>query len=142
MRFRIPLLASIAVGGVLLSACSSGHSAAPTNAACTSPTNGAVTVVARNVQFQQRCVTDVAGQKLTVTLDNQDSGTPHDWVLEGAGGTVKTKLVSGPKKAEVVVPALKPGNYTYVCSIHSNMSGTLKVSAAGVSPGATLPGGG
>jgi plastocyanin len=134
----VPVLAlATAVG---LSACGSDRAAPPVSAACTSPTNGAVVVVAKNLQFQQRCLEVTAGQSFKLRFDNKDSGTPHDWVLKGAGDDIGTDLVSGPKTTEITVPALKAGSYTFVCTVHPNMSGTVKVAAASGTV-STLPAG-
>lgn len=134
----IAILASAVIG---LAACgSSGSSGGSKSADCTSSSGGRVTVVAKDLQFSQRCIAAPAGQALTVTFKNDDSGTPHDWVLKGAGGKIGSKLINGGETATVKVPPLKPGDYTYVCTVHANMSGTLKVGSAS-SGGTTLPGG-
>ena len=37
------------------------------------------------------------------------------------------KIVTGPIVEIYDVPALAAGSYTYVCSVHANMTGTLTV---------------
>ena len=46
--------------------------------------------------------------------------------VEWQGTThVKGDLVTGPKMVDYAVPALAAGTYTFTCSIHPNMTGTL-----------------
>ena len=37
----------------------------------------------------------------------------------------KGEIVTGPKVIVYDVPALPAGSYTFVCSVHPNMTGTL-----------------
>ena len=39
----------------------------------------------------------------------------------------KGELVTGPKAVDYAIPALPAGTYTFNCSIHPNMTGTLTV---------------
>lgn len=141
---RVGVLAVVVVSAMAVAAgCgssgSSGSSGAKSQSgACTAVAGGKVTVDAKNLQFTQRCLTVASGEPFTVTFDNKDSGTPHDWVLKGAGSKVGTDVITGGHTATAKVPALKPGSYTFVCTIHPNMSGTLKV-GAGATTGSSLP---
>ncbi len=102
------------------------ESAAPRDVKCHTAAGGQITVRAANVQFTKRCIVAPAGKPLKVTFVNADAGTPHDWVLKGAG-KVGTSLITGGRTASVTVPPLTPGEYTYVCSVHPNMVGVLKI---------------
>ena len=55
---------------------------------------------------------------------------PHDVAIRDAGGAevFKTPIVTGPDVAVFDVPALDAGAYTFVCTIHPNMTGTLTAS--------------
>jgi plastocyanin len=133
-------LVAVLVIGLGVAGCGSGSSSKPKSQGCVAVAAGKVTVDAKNLAFSQSCITAPANTPLAVTFANKDSGTPHDWVLKGTGQKVGSPLITGGKDATVKVPALKPGNYTYVCTVHPNMTGTLEVAAstsAGTSP---LPG--
>lgn len=140
MRLLVSILVAALVGGVALIGCGSDHKTSSPDTACVAEKNGAVTVVAKNLQFQPRCLTAPSGKPLTITFKNEDGGTQHDLVLQGAGATARTKLTTGPDTQSFTVTGLKPGTYTYICTIHSNMTGELRVTAASETS-TTLPGG-
>ena len=72
-----------------------------------------------------------AGKPFTIAFNNQDAGIPHNVSIHagGAGGqqVFLGKIVTGPIIEVYDVPALAAGTYTYVCSVHANMTGTLTV---------------
>ena len=61
-----------------------------------------------------------------IDFDNKDAGRPHNIDIKDASGAevFKGTIVKGPGTA-TTVPAIATGNYTFVCAVHSNMSGTL-----------------
>jgi plastocyanin len=81
------------------------------------------TVIAKNIAFSPATVTVKAGASVTLTLQNQDSFVPHNINVLG----VKTADCTGPCTASVSFTAPAPGNYTFQCSIHPTMTGTLVV---------------
>ena len=73
-----------------------------------------------------------AGQPLTVTLDNQDAGIPHDFDIytledgEAADLVFDGELFTGTET--FTVPALEAGSYQFICSVHpATMVGALIV---------------
>jgi plastocyanin len=86
-----------------------------------------VTIIASGIAFTTTEVTSPADAPFTIAFDNQDNGVPHDVVIkDDSGGTVfQGDVVTGPKAVVYDVPALKAGGYTFVCSIHPNMTGSL-----------------
>ena len=90
-----------------------------------------VTIVASNIQYTTTTATAPAGKPFTIAFDNQDSGTPHNVSIHtGAASGQQVflgKIVTGPIIEIYDVPALPAGTYTYVCSVHANMTGTLTV---------------
>ncbi len=110
-------------------------SAPPTTAASTAPSAAAsggsatVDISALNVAFEQSSVDAPAGAAFTIQFDNKDASIPHDVWIKDAGGTAvfQGAVVTGPAQATYNVPALAAGTYTFFCSIHSNMTGTLVV---------------
>ena len=85
-----------------------------------------VTIIAANIDFTTKDVTAPADAPFTIAFDNQDT-VPHDVVIkDDSGGTVfQGEIVTGPKAIVYDVPALPAGGYTFVCSIHPNMTGSL-----------------
>jgi len=98
-------------------------SAAPSGAPL--PAADAV-LTAQNVTFDPTALTAPAAKPFTIAFDNRDT-LPHDMVIkDAAGATVfHGELVTGPKVVVYDVPAIPAGSYTFVCSVHSNMTGTL-----------------
>jgi plastocyanin len=113
------------------SAAPAGSAAAPSagaSAAPSAPAAGAVvTIVASGIQFTTPNVTVPANTAFTLELDNQDAATPHDVQIKDAAGSqvFKTDTFPGVEKRSFAVPALAAGSYPFVCTIHSNMTGTL-----------------
>lgn len=98
---------------------------APTSTPSSQPQ--AITVVARGVQFVSPSLR-VAPGLLTVTLDNQDIRVPHDVAFSAPGGgeVAATAVVAGPGKGSTSFTAW-PGTYSFNCTLHPNMTGTLTV---------------
>ncbi|MEI7743839.1 MAG: c-type cytochrome [Chloroflexota bacterium] len=106
---------------------SAGGSAAPSASAAP-----AVTVVkeaALNVAFTVPELSVPADAPFSIEFDNQDAGMPHNIQIKGADGGIlfDGDLVNGPGTVTYNVPALPAGTYTFVCKVHPNMTGTLKV---------------
>ncbi|HLY12779.1 MAG TPA: cupredoxin domain-containing protein [Candidatus Limnocylindrales bacterium] len=113
---------------------SAATSAAPASAATGSaaPSGGAaadVTISASNIAFEQSSVNAPAGKAFTILFDNKDASVPHDVYIKDAGGTqvFAGSIVTGPAQTTYNVPSLAAGTYTFFCSIHSNMTGTMVV---------------
>jgi plastocyanin len=111
------------------------------------PGEGVTTVVARDIKFVQQVVRVAPGATVTLTLDNQDTGVPHNIeffdtpkagegaLLEGCtegckdGGTVlSTEIESGPAMQAFTFIAPAAGRYGFWCVVHpTTMTGTLIV---------------
>ena len=86
-----------------------------------------VVITALNVNWVVADVIVPADTPFTLALDNQDNAVPHDVVItDGSGAEVfRTELVTGPAVVVYDVPAISPGQYAFVCTVHPNMTGTV-----------------
>ena len=86
-----------------------------------------VVVTAKGINWVESAITVPAGTPFTLALDNQDAGIPHDVVIRDAGGAevFRTDLVTGVAVVVYDVPAIPAGQYTFVCTVHPNMTGTV-----------------
>jgi cupredoxin-like protein len=85
-----------------------------------------VIVTAEGIQWTTPSVQAPTGKAFSLALDNRDT-QPHDIAIKDASGkeVYKTDVVTGPKVQIFQAPALTGGAYTFACTIHPNMTGTL-----------------
>jgi len=97
--------------------------------ASTAPSGTVLTQTALNVAFGTSELSAPADAAFQIEFDNQDPGIPHNIEIKDASGksVFKGDIVTGPIKTTYNVPALAAGSYTFVCTVHPNMTGTLKV---------------
>ena len=88
-----------------------------------------IEIVAVAVAFDTAAIEAPAGEGFVIEFDNQDNGIPHDVDIVDAGGTkvFDGEIITGPDTVTYQVPALEAGEYTFICSVHPNMTGTLTV---------------
>ena len=62
-----------------------------------------------------------------IAFDNQDPNIPHNVeIKDGGGATVfNGEIFPGVAQRTYDVPALPAGAYTFLCTVHPNMTGTL-----------------
>ena len=110
-----------------------GESPAPSGSAAPPPTVApgatAVQIVASGIAFDTDAIDVPANTDFTVEFDNQDGAIPHDVdILDDAGTKVfDGEVITGPAQIVYEVPALEAGAYTFICSVHPTMTGTLTV---------------
>jgi mono/diheme cytochrome c family protein len=87
-------------------------------------TEGALNIAYTNGNLQAP-----ADAPFQIQFNNQDSGIPHNIEIKDAGGTTvfKGAIVTGPIQTTYDVQALPAGTYSFICTVHPNMTGTLKV---------------
>ena len=85
-----------------------------------------VTVEAKDIAFVETTWAGPADKPFKLAFDNEDSGVPHNVALKDSSGAevFKGDIFNGVDTRVYDVPALPAGQYTFVCSVHSNMSGT------------------
>jgi mono/diheme cytochrome c family protein/plastocyanin len=86
-----------------------------------------IQIVALGIQFTTTEVQAPADQPFTIDFDNQDANVPHDVDIRDANNAVleDSQPFPGVETREVQVDALPAGTYTFFCSVHPNMTGTL-----------------
>ena len=99
---------------------------APSAAPATQPPTGDVTITAKGIAFVEASVTGPGGKPFTIVFDNEDNGIDHNVEFkDGSGASVwQGEPIKGVKTVVYDVPSLPAGSYTFVCTIHSNMTGT------------------
>jgi len=102
--------------------------AAPTTA---SAAPSSLVLVASNILFDKKDLSAAAGT-VTLDLDNQDAGVPHNLhVFSGTSATGAslgaTALEAGPIRQSLKLELAK-GQYSFVCDVHpTTMTGTITV---------------
>lgn len=92
-----------------------------------SPAGPPVAIGALNIAFEQSAVSVTAGAPFQIAFDNKDDGIPHNVEIKDAGGAsvYQGEVFNGPAQKTYDVPALAAGSYTFLCTVHPNMTGTL-----------------
>jgi hypothetical protein len=90
------------------------------------PSAADVTVEALNIAFIQTTWSGPADTPFTIEFINSDAGVPHNIALIDSSGAEAWKgdIFNGVETRVYEVPALPAGVYTYICSVHPNMTGT------------------
>jgi hypothetical protein len=85
-----------------------------------------VTVEALGIAFVQTTWTGPANTPFKLAFMNSDAGVPHNIALSDASGAEvwKGEIFNGVETRVYDVPALPAGQYTFICSVHPNMTGT------------------
>jgi hypothetical protein len=87
------------------------------------------TVHAKDIQFVDKTFQAPANKPFDLDFVNEDAAIPHNIEIKDGGGNVifKGEIVTGVKTATYEVPALQPGQYPYLCTVHPTMTGTATV---------------
>lgn len=107
--------------------------AASTPAPAPSASGGAaeqtVEVSAHNIAFDQATLSAPAGQPFILKFTNNDPGVTHNVAITDSTGAqvFKGEIFTGPDNRQYPIPALAAGSYTFACSVHPQMTGTLTV---------------
>jgi plastocyanin len=91
--------------------------------------NGAVDIGADDLAFDASVIQATAGESFTVTLINNDS-VPHNFSVyteEGGEAIAQGDIIGEGETDEIEIGALEPGEYYFVCDLHTEMNGTIVV---------------
>jgi mono/diheme cytochrome c family protein/plastocyanin len=119
-----------------LDALAGGGSGSPAPGASVDPNAPTVTVAApvgaATSGFDPTTLEAPADTAFTLVFDNQDTGVPHNVVIQNPDGSNvamgDTAVFPGPESRPYAVPALAAGEYPFVCIVHpTTMTGTLTV---------------
>lgn len=110
-----------------------GERVEASSAKCGEESNN-LTLTAKNVSWNTKCIQVHANQPVTVTLKNDDSGIQHNFSIyknaTAQQNLYKAPLLKGPATEVLHVPALPAGEYYFQCDVHGQaMSGTYLVSS-------------
>jgi len=91
--------------------------------------NADVTVTAENIAYTETSITASPNVQFKIAFVNKDVGVPHNIAINDASGKelFKGAIITGPAVTVYDVPPPPAGTYTFVCSVHPNMTGTLTI---------------
>ena len=92
------------------------------------PGGTVVEIAALNITFDSDQLTVPAGAPFQIAFDNQEAQPHNVAVHEGSptGPSIfQGDIITGPAQITYDVPALNPGSYAFICTVHPNMTGTL-----------------
>ncbi len=95
----------------------------------TAPAGDAIAISALGIAFEQSEVSAPADTPFVIRFDNKDAGIPHNVEIKDPMGmsVFKGEIFNGPAQMDYQVQALAAGTYPFICTVHPNMVGTLKV---------------
>ena len=112
----------------VLAGCGNGAAPAMTPPGSGAPVGPAVTLAARDVAFDTPELRVEANRSFTLIFENREA-VPHNVSIDrgdaGHARVFEGAVFSGPATRWYAVPALAPGEYTFTCEIHPNMTGRL-----------------
>ncbi len=114
------------------SAAPAASAAAGSPAASTAPGAAvALQLTASGIAYDKTDLSAPANTPFQIDFTNNDAGIPHNVSIHAGSATgtevFKGEIFTGTGARTYDVPALPAGTYTFVCSVHPNMVGTLTV---------------
>lgn len=94
------------------------------------PSGTVLNVTAEGIKFDTASLDVPADAPFAIAFTNKDPpGVTHDIDIRDASGTVleNEEVIPGGTATNYAMSPLPAGTYTFFCSIHSNMTGTLTV---------------
>jgi plastocyanin len=103
-------------------------SAAPSDAgASPQPGGSAIQLTAENIAFDVAQLEVPASQPFQIQFQNDDNGVPHNVEIKDSSDNIlfNGEVFNGIDQRTYDVIALDAGTYTFLCSVHPTMNGTL-----------------
>jgi mono/diheme cytochrome c family protein/plastocyanin len=93
------------------------------------PSGTVLKISAQNVKFDTDQLSAPADADFQIEFTNNDAGIQHNVEIRDANGKslFMGDIFVGVETRTYTVPALPAGTYTFVCTVHPNMTGTLTV---------------
>ena len=93
------------------------------------PSGPLIDLAAANIAFDKATLEAPADTPFTINFENNDAGIPHNVEIRDADGVslFKGEIFNGVDSRLYAIPALPAGDYTFICTVHPNMTGTLSV---------------
>ena len=111
-----------------------GQSPAPSGSAgpgdSGDPAASIVELAAQNIEFDQDALEVPADETFVIRFANNDPSIPHNVEIKGASNETAFlgEVFNGVETRDYQVPGLGAGDYTFICTVHPNMTGTLTAS--------------
>jgi cytochrome c oxidase subunit II len=88
-----------------------------------------IELAAKDVAFDKPSLDAPADQPFTIKFQNNDPAVAHNVAIHDASGAevFKGEIFPGVDVRVYPIPPLKAGAYTFGCTVHPNMTGTLTV---------------
>jgi len=104
-------------------------SATPTPAPSAAAEGPVLELSAKDIAYSTDTLQAPADSPFTIHFKNDDASVPHDVAIRDASGKelFRGDIITGPAEIDYNVPALPAGTYTFVCSVHPSMTGTITV---------------
>lgn len=86
-----------------------------------------IQLAAAVIAFDRSALSAPGDAPFQIAFANNDAGIPHNVEIKDAAGTsvYKGEIFNGVETRTYDVPALGAGAYTFLCTVHPNMTGTL-----------------
>jgi cytochrome c oxidase subunit 2 len=114
-------------------AANASPSPGPSGGPSGSPPAGSVLEVSASnaTAFDQATLTAPAGTPITIHFANKDPSVAHNFSIKSANPDgsdfIGLPLANPGQTVDYVAPPLAAGTFTFYCSVHANMTGTLTV---------------
>jgi plastocyanin len=135
MRIRWPTVLVVLVLAAAVAGCGGSKSSSAASSASSAVSSAAgshvvqINVAPSGFEYVKSSATVQSGPVVIRSMNPQSVG--HDISLKGNGVNLHGKVVSNGDTSTIVIPDLKPGTYTYYCSVPGHeaagMKGTLTV---------------
>ncbi len=110
---------------------SGGPAASPAASAAAGAAGTLLQLTASGIAYDTTELTAPANAPFQIAFTNNDAGIPHNVSIHVGSPTgaevFKGAIFTGVATQTYDVPALPAGTYSFVCSVHPNMVGTLTV---------------